>query len=368
MKTPTEFIALALLWILVPSTLVIVFGNIYAQKRITELKEKSSRSHDKYTLGENYMPNVDSKEVNIVGDLCSQAGYHSGEECPFWDGKRSHHFQSDKLGFKTAGNFDKSDTVLIGDSFLAAIGGDDTKDQLGAVLTRKTSKNIYEAAHPGGIDSYIKRHKRLTSLQTSPKQYIFLLFEGNDFYQTLAQSNKNKGAQSWQQKPWHMLRFIYSPIFNKLNSMPLAKLLITVNASKKLNPSNVVVKKINGRLQAFSIDYVQSSSKDSAIQSKEIEYFIKNKKSICALIIVPTASSIYLEKNNFQQRHPTLAGQIERIKNAKINVINLTETLKKQAKNENKNYRLWWSDDTHWNKNAINIAAEEIINSDLQCL
>ena len=40
-------------------------------------------------------------------------------------------FRTDKYGFKTLGNFHNSDVVFIGDSFLAATGGDNTGDQLG---------------------------------------------------------------------------------------------------------------------------------------------------------------------------------------------------------------------------------------------
>ena len=143
MKRFAQITVLILTWLIIPATLLLIIGNLYAKQRIYTLKANSLRSHDKYTTGEKYVANINSSEVNYLGDICTQSGYLTGKDCPFWDGDRKHHFQSDNLGFKTLGNFENSEVVIIGDSFLGAIGGDDTKDQLGAVIAKETGKKIY---------------------------------------------------------------------------------------------------------------------------------------------------------------------------------------------------------------------------------
>lgn len=343
MPKTSKTIKLIAIWSIVSGSAFAVLGNIYASHRIQQLKALSARSHDKYTLGTKYIPNINSLEVNQYGDLCSHAGFTSGKECPFWDGSRRHTFQSDQFGFKTTGQFSQSDIVIIGDSFLGAIGGEDTSDQLGATLAKLTNRRIYEAAHPGDIDFYINRHKLLTKAQKKPKKYIFMLFEGNDFYET----ERLKRQSPSKQRIWHQLRPIYGPIGNFIKNTSLYKIIKTAHAAKQDSQSNIITRTINGRIQAFSSGYAKISATDLTMRPSHFKYIKNNSDSVCAIFIIPTASSVYLNKASFKERHPTLDNQLNRLKKAGINFINLTEPLKAAAIKSHRKRNLWWSDDTH---------------------
>lgn len=329
------------------------------------MKANSLRSHDKFTRGKNYQLNINSRETNKLGDLCTYAGHSSGPECPFWHGERNHVFKSDEHGFKTIENFQDSNIIMIGDSFLAATGGDNTDEQLGSIISSNTNHKIYEAAHPGDIDVYIERYNYLKDLHNgTSKKYIFVLFEGNDFYGTL--TNNKEAAET--KKPWHLLRPLYSPLVNAIKNTALNKLIMTYTAHRTLSKENVVSRTINNRLQAFSKDYINISKQDLALRQDQLEYFINEKESICAIIVIPTASSVYLLEDQFEKRHPTLTQQLRQINEANIPIINLTQALKDAASEEILGNSIWWSDDTHWNKNGISIASDVIIKSNLNCL
>ena len=172
-------------WLIAPIFLTVAIGSTFAKWRISQIKSNLPRTHDRYSLPKQkiYKKNIQSMEVNRLGDLCVIAGYTAGEECPYWAGERIHEFVTDQHGFQTLGRFQDSDIVFIGDSFLGGNGGDNTSDQVGKIISGITGSKIYEAAHPGDIDTYIKRHELLNQIHDSntPKKYILMLFEGNDF-------------------------------------------------------------------------------------------------------------------------------------------------------------------------------------------
>ena len=163
-------------------TFILVFlsGNIYAFIWLRAQKQTPYRSHDKYTdYAKNiYKKNIDAEDVNLYGDLCAIEGTY--ELCTFSNGKRRHQFKTDQYGYKNKGNIDNSDLVFIGDSFLSATGGDDMSEQFGSLFQSLSGIKVYEAAHPGNINDYNKRHLFLKEKNPNAK-FVYLLFEGNDF-------------------------------------------------------------------------------------------------------------------------------------------------------------------------------------------
>ena len=127
--------------------LFFIAGNIYSLIRLNQLKQNAYRSHDKFTSVETgrYAKNINSKEVNLYGDLCAIEG--SYDNCSFSNGERAHQFSTDRYGFKTTANINDSNLIIIGDSFLAASGGDNMNEQFGSVIGNLISKEIYEAAY-----------------------------------------------------------------------------------------------------------------------------------------------------------------------------------------------------------------------------
>ena len=280
-----------------------------------------------------------------------------------------HQFLTDKYGFKTTADINNSNLIIIGDSFLAASGGDNMNEQFGSVIGNLISKEVYEAAHPGNIEEYNRRHRFFKKINSDAK-FIYLMFEGNDF----------GNAKSYQKtKPWHHLRKYYVPVFEfpqklKFLRPPLFTLIKTKfyqkNQGKRYGKgeSDVLVSKLDsGRIQAFYKIFVDSTNEDKMIPPDHYSYISANTDSICGIIYVPTAYATYLSKETLEERHPTLYGQFTELQKLGIDFVDLTLPLKEEAKREGKENPIWWSDDTHWNSRGIKLGAETSIKS-LECL
>ena len=357
-------------WIaLITFILVFLSGNIYAYIRLTTLKRNAYRSHDKYTdiANKKYKKNIDTEEVNLYGDLCALEGTYG--LCKFSDGERQHQFKTDQYGFKTRGNFDNSDLVFIGDSFLAASGGDDMNEQFGSIFQSLTGIKVYEAAHPGNINNYNKRHLFFKEKNPNAK-FVYLLYEGNDFIDPKTQSI----ALVPKTKPWHHLRFIYNPINKATSKLPLSKLVFTMSRAWQTKStagtenSEVLVKELKtGRKQAFSKVYILRTNLDQSISNENYTYINNNADSICGIIYIPTAAAIYLSEYSLQQRHPSLFKQFSLLQKSGIDVIDLTPYLRKASQKENGNNQIWWSDDTHWNSQGIKVGVLNSLES-IKCM
>ena len=345
-------------------------GNIYAYMKLRNLKINSYKSHDKYTLvkEQRYMRNIDSIETNLYGDLCALAGLY--EECEFSNGKRVHQFITDEYGYKTNNSIENSKIIIIGDSFLAATGGDNMTEQFGNVISTLISKKVYEAAHPGNISAYNKRHSFFKRINPDAK-FLYLVFEGNDFL------NQNSPSIKPKTRPWHHARKFYIPIVNLYRDLPLRKLIylkmkeLNAVSSAGTEKNKVLVKKLDsGRLQAFSKTYIKRTNLDQWISSQDEAYIFKNIDSICGFIYVPTAYGTYISKKTLKERHPTLFKQFSGFQNRGIDVVDLTLSLRKAAAKEHNSTStspIWWSDDTHWNSYGIKVGALTSIKS-LKCL
>ena len=336
--------------------LFFISGNIYAYLRLKQLKNNAYRSHDKFTIyGKGaYAKNINSQEINLYGDLCAIEG--SYENCYFSNGQRSHQFSTDRYGFKTTADIDNSNLIIIGDSFLAASGGDNMNEQFGSVIGSLISKEVYEAAHPGGINDYNKRHFFFKKIKPNAK-FIYLLFEGNDFVSSELPKSKSY--------------FFLRKFLNKSYTLPLYRLIYTkyiaTNSKKRLgtDQSKVFAKKLNsGRIQAFLKSQIKS---DLFMVSESYSYISKNSDSICGIVYVPTSHTTYLSKENLEQAHPNLYRQFNQLQKDGIDIIDLTLPFQKFAKRERKDNPIWWSDDTHWNARGIRLGAETSLNS-IDCL
>ena len=341
--------------------LLFICSNTYAFFRLRQLKKSAYRSEDKYSLPRKniYMPNIDSKEINLYGDLCALGGFNNN--CNFSDGKRTHRFKTDSFGYKTLGNLNNSEIAIIGDSFLAASGGDEMNQQLGSVLEKLSKKKIYEAAHPGDIYDYNKRHRFLK--KKNPKlKFIYLIFEGNDFYR----KNPNE---------YHTMKNYSNLLIRKIRQLPIYKLYyLTIESKKLIKKDNVdsIIRVLQlpniDKNKAFYLPYIlNSNKKDIRITDNEYNYIFKNKNSICGIIYTPTAYSVYFGKKDLFSSHPFLNKQLENLSREGIQFVDLTTPLRKAAKLEIINGPIWWSDDTHWNFAAIKIAAIKTFN-ELNCL
>ena len=351
-----------LLMLLYSLLLFFFFGNIYAVIRFNQIKNNSYRSHDKFAnpVKVRYAKNLNSQGIHLYGDLCAIEG--SYDKCSFSNGEREYQFLTDRYGFKTTANINDSNLIIIGDSFLAASGGDNMNEQFGSVIGNLISKEVYEAAYPGDIIHYNQRHLFFKKIKPDTK-FLYLLFEGNDF----VTSELHKKT-----KQYSFLRKYYLNVKNEfIRRIPLNRLIYTkykaMESERKIGRKDNLVylqKLDSGRTQAF---YKFYNKKDLIMRSEEYKYILNNADSICGIVYVPTAQTTYLSKESLKQRHPNLHRQFMELQKEGIDIVDLTLPFQEAAKRERKENPIWWSDDTHWNARGIRIGAKTALKS-VDCL
>lgn len=344
-----------------------VFGNLYAIHQLRHLKQTAYRAHDQYTKGKRYQPGIDVNGVSVFGDLCATSGAQNPAQCPFWAGRRDYRFVTDARGWKTLQPLESADLVIVGDSFLAALGGDQMTDQLGWQLKGLTGLNYYEAAHPGDPGDYLQRILELDRERPMARRYILLVYEGND----LAVKERSFSIAIDPTAPDErlLLRVWRDLLDNRLPEIlnpPLARLLSIYAESYRLQRNRRThaafdaseIRSIGGMPVAFSINNTLVSrdpglSLPRSLDPDELGYL---KDKIKCIVLVPTKSSVYLDDRSLAQRHPLLATDFQRLRQRGIQTLDLTPGLRAAARAGGSEL-LYWSDDTHWNRNGIRVAA-----------
>ncbi|MFM8260358.1 MAG: alginate O-acetyltransferase AlgX-related protein [Vulcanococcus sp.] len=352
-------------------------GNLYAHFKLKQLRQDAYRPTDRYSIGKRYEPNVNVVETTTFGDLCALSGAQTRAQCPFSEGARTAHFQTDQRGWKTLEKLERSDLVIAGDSFLAALGGDANKDQLGQQLRALTGLRFYEAAHPGDPGDYLLRLDELDQEHPRGRAYLLLLFEGND----LAIKEKSLPASINQhpsvEQPWLATwRHALDRLIFALKNPPLAKLLAIYTESYRLQKNRTthtavdssLTVSLKGKPTAFGtnntlVSQDRALSLPASLSPNNLGYL---RSKIKCIIFVPTKYSIYLDHETTANRHPGLAKDFSELNKAGIATVDLTTALRARAQALNPQ-QLWWRDDTHWNKFGIQAAAEAIAN-DPHCL
>jgi len=342
------------------------------------LRDTSYRPHEKYSTGKRYESNINESEHTAFGDLCAVSGAQNEQQCSFSAGKRTAKFQTDSRGWKTSETLEDSDFVIVGDSFLAALGGDGNDAQLGQELKRLTGKRFYEAAHPGDPGDYLLRIDELEREHPRGREYIVMIFEGND----LAVKSK---SLAFSFKPYQpegnplifKIRHKLDKLIYDLKNPPIAKLLSIYLESERLQrlrsthvaADSSSTLRIKNKLHAFGVNN-QLVSRDpdislpKSMDPKEMGHIGKNIK---CLVFIPTKYSTYLSYRNTFERHPLLRNDFNNLTKTGIRVIDLTPTLSTAARSSNSDQDIWWTDDTHWNQKGIRLAARAIAD-DPKCL
>lgn len=362
---------------LTPFILFLCIGNLYAVRRINSLKISGANPHTKFGRGGAYPPNLRSYETTYHGDLCVRAGYQVLEgkpsECPFSAGARSAWFVTDENGSKTLGDRNNFDYLLVGDSFLAATGGEKMTEQLGAVLTRETNYKFYESSFPGwGVDDYVSAIKKIAP---SSKSVIILLYEGNDLIPLPPdQSLRQETVPSWKQS----LRFMYAPVVNKfkdavrisrqkMSNIPIFRLVyFYASGSRGVVDHGYKLKTIGNKLQAFFVPASDISAVDAKLADSHVKVLQSVADKVCLIVVIPSKHSTFLESSTAEARHPSFSRQIKQLRGFGIEVLDLTSDFQ-QAVIKNPSIDYWWSDDTHWRAPGIAYAAN-LISEKSDCL
>jgi hypothetical protein len=134
------------------------------------------REHEKWIAGSRYKPNVTDKIAAPFGDmLAADPGLPASVIEP-----HPVEFFTDSLGYRNRADYAGQKAVLVGDSFVAGQGTDQS-EILSELLTNEFAFPAYALAFPASPPEYETRAETFLPRLAPDASYAFMIFEGNDF-------------------------------------------------------------------------------------------------------------------------------------------------------------------------------------------
>lgn len=314
-----------------------------------------------------FEPNVDVRVPRLYGDLANMANLRDSSEV------RSVQFSSDALGFRATGAAGSVKGAVFGDSF--SWSGDSNEYSLPAQLGQRLGCRIYNAAGPG----YEARRPNASTINAVAKRIglekgliIVAEVERRSFERIRAESPARARRETFWARVQDFFRRLFrtSPIKQYVENglRWLQDDRILPNGYK----NNVVqAKLLNGDRMLFYPDDLRPPSEARPFPA---DYWVALHRELqksqhkLIVVIIPNKYTIYQhllqEGQNFPQYGEELVNRNESaLRSLKIPVINLTPVLRTHARGAiDRRAYLYWRNDTHWNKQGISIASEEIVS------
>ena len=336
------------------------------------------RGHEKFYKKTSYKKNI-NEIINIPhGDLIAvdACNYNTKELVE----KRQQIFITDNYGFRNSKTkIEKTDLILIGDSLVAGSGLSDEyilSNQINDNSNIKTANIALGGAGPSEYETMLIKY--LNIINKKSKIFLFY-FEGNDFEisnpdKIPKNSYKNMKIENYKYK----IRFGYERLERNKD-----KLFI-----RNLNYENFFYKKIRPKSQRFLKKIMLKWTDSCEVQYDLVDekltgflwlnrneeykyktYILENTevlKRISKVFFIPTKASVYKEYTeniiNFETNKFLFLKKSYDKKN--IEVIDLTLPLKLNIKKYLQNGEfLYFRDDTHLNKNGIEVITNYILRN-----
>lgn len=262
-------------------------------------------------------------------------------------------FVTDALGYRDAiGPKDRA-YVLVGDSF--ALGSGTTQDRiLGDTLRRAHGIDIYTAAFPGDPTDYartvawLKANTRLVG----ERNVVALLFEGNDF---TCPDTAPPPPSIWEWRWRPVTRLETYRLFYGLTRVAFG--------SGELNRA-VLVRDIGGKNVGFLQQYIAVTRREKGCDWSLVAQALAAMRPHLGLVaLAPTKYRVYGDWLEPGARLPQAQWRfVEATAQAMgVPALDLAPALRKRAAELLPQGRyVFWRDDTHWNADGMDAAAEAI--------
>jgi hypothetical protein len=282
-------------------------------------------------------------DMNSVGDLCHHSkNAITKKEC----------WITDEIGFRNDKYLKDADILIIGDSYVAGSSLNQANTVSNQIMNQDSSLKVYNMA-PSSISQFDKLLKK--GKINKPKLLIFSIVERN-VPKKIIKYNSNFKEEIIQKM------LFYKSINAKIDGF--SKILLLKWAKARVNGSEGNgISGVNKSKMFFLMGTSQKHQKDDLANTVNI--LISYKKYCDSLGIkfifmpMPDKETVYYELVPFDEQ-PDYLNKLDSILNisgvSTINTLKIYNDYRKT--NDNLLYHL---DDSHWNSNATEIIALEII-------
>lgn len=264
-------------------------------------------------------------------------------------------FITDALGYRNTSGPGAQDYVLIGDSF-AAGSGTSQERILGETLRRDHGIDVYSAAFPGDPVNYaqtldwLKAHTGLVR----GRNVVALVFEGNDLTCAApAPPPPQRSIAEWRWRP-----------VTRLETYRLFYGLTRAALGAGDRSQSVVVHPVGGRAMGFLRFYVDATTQaepcDWSAQAAALQAMAPHLRLIA---FAPTKYRVYADKIAPAAALPNIRWAFIDATARTIGVpaLDLTPFLQARAAQLLPQGKyVYWRDDSHWNGEGMDVAAEAI--------
>ena len=268
-------------------------------------------------------------------------------------------FRTDGDGFRNDADYAGEPWLVIGDSFVA--GNGTSQDALLHVRLAQRGVAAYNLGFPGGISDYESYWRAFVRRHGARPRVLLFLFEGNDFPERVGRGEK---------APWlAALDRHVRDATSAFRALPTWRVTRSLAARASAlgairSGAEVEVHPLAGTRLALYVPYLRHTRQPALVDMAGFDAtFARLAPELHAVFLIPTKYRVYQPwlapgepPPHASWRH--LAGLCEA---HGLPCFDLTPALQRRAEALLAEGRFaWWRDDTHWNGDGIEAAAEAV--------
>ncbi len=267
-------------------------------------------------------------------------------------------FHSDSEGFRNDADYADERWVLVGDSFVVGVGCSQSEILQSRLADRGIS--AYNLAHPGGPLDYESYWRAFVARHGRTSRPVLFLFEGNDFPETVGAREK----AGWWVAIDHGVRDVVAPL-TRLSTYRVSRSLVARFRKRgELGAEQVLMLPLAGaRLAFWQRELVHARRTELEDMALTDASFARMAPDLAAVFFIPTKYRVYQRWLAPDEQLPNASWQHLARLCAQYSVpcTDLTPALVRRSEELLPQGRFtWWKDDTHWNGEGIDAAAQRV--------
>ena len=314
------------------------------------LQPNDFRANERWATKERrYVPAVRDSTGILHGDLVALDSKADAIAQP-----RAQTFNTDSMGYRNDREYHHGDLVLVGDSFVAGVGSDQS-DTISNVLSLELNRPAYNLGFPGPPSDYLIRAQDFISRTGNTSKFVLFVFEGNDFSSFNEYNEKTYGYQGKK-------LIFFQRLFSSL-VYPRAMFYLVQRVPMYFSGPKVELYDINNETVGFFKDYIFSATDIKVFYDVAPHDLLMDKFS--CIVFIPTKYRVYKPWLDDGRSLPEPAPAFEALRDyyekSAATIIDLTPVFRRAAQTAlTEEELLYWRDDTHWNGRGARVAARAV--------